>query len=266
MKLGDAITLDPGATCLDALTLVEHVRQWLDSDEIDRRIRVRVLGSRWSDGKTVFIVDKGDGYPTERRFESVPESCVELHSALALSISLAINAVRFDAPLREPPSPSAGLNRVAVAFQWSITTGIVNPAFTDFAPIGPSGRIELGWLKWLDARLGIWTSAAYGQRVISGADFRYNVNLWAIRGDFCYGADAVEWIRARACVGSAYGLLKTQGKNAGGANNGGDSPLSEWRSRLYLARALRLAYGAEHRRRLPLSPLVAAIPGSHSWR
>ncbi len=222
MKLGDAITLDPGATCLDGLRLTEHVRQWLDSDEIDRRIRVRVLGNRRSSNKAVFIVDKGDGYPTERNFESVPESCVELHSALALSIALAIKAVRFDAPLREPPSPSAGLKRVAATFQWSFTTGIVNPAFTAIAPVGPSGRFELGWLRWLDTRLGIMTSAAYGQLLKAGEDWRYDVNLWAIRGDLCYGADPVENLRARACLGAAYGLLKTQGKNVSGPVSGDD--------------------------------------------
>lgn len=211
--LADAISLDPGATCLEGLTLIEHVRQWLESDRIDRRIRVSVMGSTRSKHKAVFIVDKGDGYPTERSFESVPESCIELHSALALSIAMAIKAVRFEAPLREPPGPSAGLRRVAVVGQWYVTTGVVNPAFAAIALAGGSGRFELGWFEWLDTRLGIMTSAAYGQRLQPGEDWRYHVNLWAVRGDLCYGADLIENLRSRACVGSAFGLLKTQGMN-----------------------------------------------------
>jgi hypothetical protein len=229
VALADTISLDPGVTCLEGLMLTEHVRKWLGSDRIDRRVRIRVLGSKRSAIKAVFIVDKGDGYPTERSFESAPESCIELHSALALSIAMAIKAVRFEAPLREPPEPSAGLRRVATAFQWYVTTGVVNPAFSAVAPVGPSGRFELGWLSWLDARLGIMTTSAYGQRVQTGEDWRYDVNLWAVRGDLCYGADPFENLRSRFCLGSAFGLLKTQGKNVNGIERFvGNAQAEDW--------------------------------------
>jgi hypothetical protein len=213
-----AIDVRPGATCLAADKLVRRVERWLNQTKVDARIRVLVRGDESDAYKVAFSIDRGDGQaPAVRRIDDAPADCEQLHSALALSIALAIDASILgggelpddDVLLEEPAQVAAeapGYLRVALGVLGQLSTGLVT---SDLA-FGAAGRLELGFVPWLDLRVGVLFASAGGQRVeaIPGS---YEASIVGGRADVCGAYEPVAVLRLLACGSVVVGQFGTAG-------------------------------------------------------
>jgi hypothetical protein len=221
--LFDAISVDPGASCLDRAKLVKRVARWLQRDLIDARIRVEVRGDPVRKNYVAFSIDRGGGDRSERTIPDAPEDCDQLHSALALSIALAIDAdsanaraaelgsgeLPSDEVLLSKPEPSEPpYFRFAVGAFGHATAGVL----TDTSAAG-SARFELGFVRFLDFRLGALTTQRDGQTLRPAeVDGTFYVNLTLARLDTCAAQVVGESVRMLACVGAIAGALRTRGE------------------------------------------------------
>jgi hypothetical protein len=220
-----AIEVEPGATCLSADKLIRRVERWLNQTKVDARIRVHVRGDDSDPNKVQFSIDRGDGLkPAVRRIDDAPEECEQLHSALALSIALAIDAsivgggsgpieLPDDETLLEeeeeeepaatgaPPYP-----RVALGVFGQLSTGLL----TSDISLGAAGRIELGFVPWLDLRVGALYGAVSGQRV-KAVPGTYSASIVAGRADVCGAYSPADVLRMLICASGVLGQFRTVG-------------------------------------------------------
>lgn len=207
--LSEAITVDPGATCLDGLAVVQHVRKWLDRDEVDQQVHVLVEGDRKVPDKVHFTIDLEDGYPNRSTFESATDTCTEFHSALGLSIAMAINATLVEPPLSDMGLGPAERQRTQFSVQTLGTFGIIN----GFAA-GLSGRFE-SFYEWIALRAGMLFVYADNQDIDQDLQNSFDVILIAGRVDLCGGGEPTSAIRLSACAGVTAGPFSTKGKDGG---------------------------------------------------
>lgn len=221
--LDAAISLDPGATCLERERLVRRIARWMQRDAIDARIRVHVRGGDAPD-EVAFrielvgapVEDDEDAHErAERRIEDAPADCGQLHSALALSIALAIDATLLDddrqalelpenEEIFEPAAPP--YFRFAAALLGSVSSGVL----TDDLGLGAAARVEVGFVPWLDLRLGAAYSYVGDQRV-QAIDGTFDVQLAYGRIDMCAVAGVIDRLRLMGCASGLLGSYRTQG-------------------------------------------------------
>jgi hypothetical protein len=213
-----AIEVEPGATCLAADKLIRRVERWLNQTKVDARIRVHVRGDDSDATEVQFSIDRGDGQPPAvRRIDDAPADCEQLHSALALSIALAIDASILGGEVPEddtwleeeegpPPAEEPAYLRVALGVLGQLSTGLVT---SDLA-LGAAGRLELGFVPWLDLRVGAVFSSAGGQRV-EAVPGTYDASIVAGRLDLCAAYAPAEVLRLLACTSGVIGEFRTSG-------------------------------------------------------
>jgi hypothetical protein len=217
-----AIEVEPGATCLAADKLVRRVERWLNDTKVDARIRVRVIGDESEPFKVSFSIDRGDGHaPAVRRIDDAPADCDQLHSALALSIALAIDAsilggsaAPSDLPddetlvaPKEPPAESEPRYfRLAVAALGQLSTGLL----TSDLGLGAEGRVEVGFVPWLDVRVGA-LFAAVGEQRVAAIPGTFDATIVAGRVDLCGAYSPAEPLRLLACGTGVLGQFRTVG-------------------------------------------------------
>jgi hypothetical protein len=220
--VAEALVLQPGATCLEHDTLAERVGRWLRRDAIDARIRVSVRGDAVAKNRVSFTIERG-AERAERAIADAPIDCDQLHSAIALSIALAIDASlgqgavqetgpelpadeQLLAPVEKAPPPGPPYIRLALGLFAHATSGVLTePSW------GASGRLELGFVPWLDVRLSGF-GAALDKQVLRGADEgSFGVALFAGRLDGCAVVTPTAELRALACLGALGGALHTRG-------------------------------------------------------
>lgn len=234
--IADALSLDPGATCLEHDRLTEQVVSWLERDEIDPRLSVVVEGNPTEAHTLRFTLWAHGEVIAERVFAPGPSRCHDLHSVVGLAIALAVDAtvlesVGISAPEAEaveppPPRPPAeselevvipttppptsdpglgpGLDLTPRPSPWEwrlhggglVTIGAPRP-MGGGAELG----IELGWRDRLDVQLGALVTSAGWQPVEEGT---VDITLMAGRADVCAGF-RVERIRPRFCGGLVAG-------------------------------------------------------------
>jgi hypothetical protein len=215
VALINAITVEPGATCLDGLALVEHVRRWLGKDEVDRRIRISVKGSTESQTEATFFLDKGDGRAASRYFSAGPSDCSDFHSAVGLSIAMAIQAAYLDRQEKSPTASSegaSGIERTALSLFGLRTSGLL----TGLAWGGQLALEAGGWFEWLDFRLGAILTHL-GEQQLDAPELdspqQFDALIAAGRLDLC-GAQTVSGaVRFRSCLGAMLGGFRTRGYN-----------------------------------------------------
>lgn len=219
--LAEAIEVEAGATCLEREKLVGRVARWLERDAVDARIAVEVRGSASDPSAVKFVIHVGEGGRAERRIDDAPLDCDQLHSALALSIALAIDAALMDAErekrqrdslpsdeeLFEPEVPAYFM--LGLGLFGHATSGLL----TDVAP-GASVRIEIGFWPWLELRGGAFGSLIDGQR-LPGLEGDFGVDLIAGRLDTCV-SHGLRQLRLRLCAGGMAGSFRTHGRNFSG--------------------------------------------------
>lgn len=221
IELAEAISVEPGATCLDHDDLVQQVRMWVGRDQIDDRVRIVVRGDAQKTDQVWFGIEHDGELAASRTFDRAPHRCGNLHAAVSLAVAIAIDATILQeiapappaaaqAPAPDPPTPPAGTTappqreptRVGGALEGSILGGMPGR-------IGGGGllAIELGPAPFLDIRLA---GLAAGTRESLAAGSVVLV-LAAARFDLCpvrtFGA-----ARLRLCVGVASGALHARGR------------------------------------------------------
>jgi hypothetical protein len=106
----EALTVEAGASCLDAETLAVHLEQWRGETPIPSGTRVFVHGDDTLATVVHFDVHVGDALAAERRFAEAPKDCADLHAIVSIAIAIALD----DAPARrlvgvvDPPEMKDG--------------------------------------------------------------------------------------------------------------------------------------------------------------
>ncbi|MBA3550279.1 MAG: hypothetical protein H0T76_27705 [Nannocystis sp.] len=230
-ELQEALELRPGATCLSAETLVEHVRSWLGKDEVAVGVRIEVEGDEHASDAAVIIVHTPAGV-IERPFEHGPPGCSDLHAVIGLAIAMAIDAsvlasLGYDviesppaspgvdpelpplqarrkvAPASPPPPPRKARVRAAAALRGGLWLGAL-PGIAG----GGQLQMELGWRPWFELRAGVLGGRGRPQPLGSGT---VELGLVAGRIDACFGVSRRR-LRPRLCVGPTAGVYQALGR------------------------------------------------------
>ncbi len=220
IPLEDALELDANATCLERGMLLERVARWLQRDHVDEGVRVHVRGSANDPQAVSFVIERrtAEGKPerAERTMADAPTDCDQLHSALALSIALAIDANPGEAetPLPDDEALLAGPPEPAYfALGAAIFAHASSGLLTDVAP-ALSFRVQVAFVPWLELRLGGLGSLLGGQTMPSRIGTRiegtFDVGVAAGRLDVC-GVHSLEQLRLLACAGALGGDFATRG-------------------------------------------------------
>jgi hypothetical protein len=227
--LADALTVEPGATCLERESMLEHIRSWRDQDQIDHRIAIRVRGSSDDPHSLGFVVWFGDEVVIERSFDDAPDSCTDLHAVVGLAIAIALDdalpvelgivdpvpveqvrASEGDVPdftdeADETPrhrGPGLALMGAAAAF-----IGV-----TPRASFGGLLSFDIRPLEHFDVRIGALATHLPGFELdATGYEGRVAVTVAAGRVDLCWGTTPRR-VRARICGGAGGGATISAGR------------------------------------------------------
>jgi hypothetical protein len=228
--LAEAIQVNPEASCLDAETLVRRVARWLQRETLDARLTIEVHGGTRTPAEPSFTIDAGDGERAVRKLDDAPADCDQLHSALALSIALAIDATLAERAQKTPPpaatdddellqeKPEPPYLRFAISLFGQAASNLVSS--TGVAPAA-SLRLELGLVRFLDLRVGALGSRVGGQEFGSTSG-SFTVDLIAGRLEAC-PVLALRQLRVLGCVGTVLGSFRTIGR---GFSGGGAGPVA----------------------------------------
>jgi hypothetical protein len=228
--LADALTVEPGTTCLEREALLADIRSWRDDDQIDQRIAIRVRGSSDDPHSLAFAVWFGDELVIERSFDQAPESCTDLHAVVALAIAIALDdALPVELGIVDPPpepveqvdagtgdvpdftdEPDPKPRRRGPAFAVTIAPA----AFVGVAPrasFGGLASFDIRPLEHFDVRLGVLaTHLPRFELDALGYEGRVGVTVAAGRVDLCWGTSPRR-VRARLCAGVAGGATVSAG-------------------------------------------------------
>jgi hypothetical protein len=223
----DALDLQRGATCLDAETLADRVRAWLESDTVAPGLTIEVRGSLESPRIVEFWTLRAGRPVAYRRFGPGPERCDHLHEALGLAIAMAVRASLVDelaAQVAEARAHAARGNGAPGSLPWSAALDALGTL--DVLPggsFGISGRIERALTPAFGVRLGVVGLAAPGE-TFNGLSGHFDAWIAAAQLDLCAALDLSPHLRARACMGIMGGLVAAQGH----AFSPSEAALSRW--------------------------------------
>jgi len=215
--VAEAVTLEPGATCLEAERLTRRIARWLERDQIEQSIRVHVRGDERDSQAVRFSIEAAGGRRAERNLLDAPEDCAQMHAAVALSVAMAIDATLTDAAAEavelpedeelveptEPPEPP--YHRGAIALLGQLGSGVL-PGLSPGAAI----RWESGFMPWLDLRVGAF-GTHLDEASVGAAPGSFASDVIAGRADVCAVA-ALQRLRLLGCAGAAAGRFRTVGR------------------------------------------------------
>lgn len=251
-----ALEVRPGATCLSAETLVEHVRSWLGKDEVGIDVRVEVAGDEQASDAAVITVHTPAGV-IERPFEHGPPGCSDMHAVIGLAIAMAIDASVLASLGYEviegsqPPSPALDSERPPLQARRAASAPAPAPPrrarlraiaaargglwFGTLPGIAGGGQlhVELGWRPWFELRAGVLGGGGGPQPLGSGT---VQLGLVAGRLDACFGV-LRRRLRPRLCLGPTAGGFQALGR---GFAEGTSAAISPWAAAM-LALELRIA-------------------------
>jgi hypothetical protein len=229
--LTDAITVDAGATCLDATALIEHVETWLESATVDAELSVVVRGSTDRPRVVEFQTLRAGHVIAARRFDPGPERCDHLHAALGLAIAMAIKAslveeiagtsVTPPAPVVAQPTPppatpnharrdAANPTELSDARSWAVGADALAAIATLPEPaFGLDARVERALGSFFRVRVALLGLASLGEPFQRTG--RFDALLLAPRIDVCAAVDPSSRVRVRGCMGTALGAIHARG-------------------------------------------------------
>jgi hypothetical protein len=215
--LHDAIHVEPGATCLDAATLIEQVRSWVGADSVDDRVVIEVRGSADQPRVAGFRMVRDGHAVAVRTFDPGPSRCEQLHAVLGLAIAMALKASLIEevAPTTAPsvaaPPPSVPIAAGSGPFPWAVAANaLLALAVLPDPGFGVDARIERRLSPTFRARLGVLAVLASGE-TFDGVPGHFDEWLLAPRLDLCAELEVTRRVRGRGCMGMSVGGLRAQG-------------------------------------------------------
>lgn len=212
------VSVASGATCLDRDRLIDRVARWLQRTTIEAPLRVVVRGDSELPTRVFFSVVREPGESAERRLDNAPSDCDQMHSAVALSIALAIEAT-LQHPLtaagelpqaadkapgwqRPPPARHAHLE---LAVLGGASIGVLTaPAF------GGAPRLSVSPLSWLEISIVGLVTHVTGEKVdLVAGSFTETVIAGGV--DACFGGETVQAVGFFMCVGGRGGTFRSSG-------------------------------------------------------
>jgi hypothetical protein len=205
--LGQALHVEPGATCITAPALAEHARAWLGSDQVDADLWVEVRGSEDDPRVASFTMGRGAQVLARRRFEPGPDRCEDLHAALGLAIALAIRVSLLD-DFKAPVPPAAPARREP----WTVAGDVVGSwGLLPGSAFGAGVWAGRALPPNFEVRLGVEGQGARNKTFAQVAG-EFDAALLAATLAACvtFGVDGP--VHGRACTGFDAGGIFAQGK------------------------------------------------------
>ncbi len=234
--VADALSVEPGATCLEHDRLTEQVVTWLERDELDPRLTIVVEGDPVEVRTLRFTLEDRGQAIAERSFAPGPSSCDDLHAVVALAIALAVDATVLESvgiapppqivpePEPEPTTPpepelvpaepvarGPSLDLTPRPPPWALRAvgrGLLTVGLPPTLGGGGQLGIEAGWRELVDLHVGAFASSAGSQPVDQAT---LSITLLAARADTCVGP-MLGRVRPRACVGALAGSAFARGR------------------------------------------------------
>jgi hypothetical protein len=230
--LQNIVSVAPGATCLDRDRLIDRVARWLQRTTIEAPLRVVVRGDLQLPTRVFFSVVREPGDSAERRLDNAPSDCDQMHSAVALSIALAIEATLQHQPTAAgeiPPErvkgpgwqrpPPVRHPHLELAVLGGASVGVLTaPA------LGGSSRLSISPLSWLEISIAGLATHVTGENIdqIAGS---FAETVLAAGLDACFGGETVQGVGFFMCVGGRGGTFRSAGD---GFNMRNHTRTSEW--------------------------------------
>ena len=204
--LEDAVRVEPGASCLQADVLVDHIASWLGTDFIESSLTIDVRGSPHFARQVRFEVLRGSESLAERRFEPGPARCDNLHAALGLAIALAIKASLLDTIIPEAAGGGARIVRPWALGLEALVGYEMLPGFN----LGGSLRLSRALSRDVSLRAAVL--GAFGPH--GSIDVGY-VESWFAAGEIDVCPALIGWRTGNifACVGVAAGMVQAHGED-----------------------------------------------------
>jgi hypothetical protein len=213
--------LDSGATCLEREKLITRIVRWRETEDVDPSLQVQVWGDPKVPTRVFFSVARAGIDPAERTLANAPSDCDELHSAVALSIALAIDslfAAQGPTPLtaaiealEAKSSAHEPTEKAVYARYWEL--GLLVGATLSIVPgmgLAALPRVQLTLLPWLS--LGAEGVVTRAERLTLGAGpGSYDATVLAAGVDACAGGETAERMSFYVCLGGRGGGFSTQG-------------------------------------------------------
>lgn len=212
------VSVAPGATCLVRERLINRVARWLQRTTIEAPLRVVVRGDAVLPTRVFFSVVREPGDSAERRLDNAPSDCDQMHSAVALSIALAIEATLQHpltasgevpaAPIKAPGwqrPPPIRHPHLELAVLGGATIGVLTaPA------LGGSSRMSISPLSWLEISIAGLATHVTGETIdqIAGS---FSETVFAVGLDACFGGQTVQGVGFFMCVGGRAGAFRSAG-------------------------------------------------------
>lgn len=219
----ELLSVSAGATCLEPERLLARITRWREGASADPSVRVRVRGDSQVSTRVYFSVWRAGSEPTERILENVPTDCDQLHSAVALSIALAIDAL-FSTERGQPlpaADPLPQIKREADSsserFAFSLELGLLIGASVGVVPnMAPAAlpRVQLSATRWLAFALEGVGTYANDVSFTSGTGV-VNTRVLGVGGDACVGGETVERMSFVMCAGVRGGMFVAKGDRLG---------------------------------------------------
>jgi hypothetical protein len=231
IALDEIVSVDPGATCLDRARLIERVARWLQRTEIGVPLRVQVRGDAELPTRVFFSVKTEPGESAERRLDNAPSDCDQLHSAVALSIALAIEATlqhpSGSGELPEVPDSPPGWQRKPpdrpIHLELAVLGGASVGVLTG-ASVAGSPRLGISPFSWLELSIAGLATHLSGETVAQVAG-SFESTLLAGGLDACFGGETTQGVGFFMCFGGRLGSFRSQGANF---NHGNLTSFAPW--------------------------------------
>lgn len=215
----DIVTVEPGATCLEHARLVQRVGRWLQRTEVEAPLRVHVRGDASVASRVFFSVSSSPGESAERRLDNVPSDCDQQHSAVALSIALAIEATLQQGELAKAPPPLAPKSAdeepaAPMHLELALLGGTGVNVLTD-ASWAVTPRLSFSPWPWFQIAVAGLGAFLEDQPIDDGVSGTYSTALWALGLDLCVGGETTQRLGFYMCAGARGGPFQSQGSGIG---------------------------------------------------
>jgi hypothetical protein len=199
--LDATLRVEPGATCVSEGSLRAQIVSWLGGTRVGAGMAIEVRGSASDPREIGFVLREGARTLASREFAPGPSACAQLETSLALAIALALKA----SLLRElePARPS-----------WRVGVATQAVALLGFAPRGAFGgqaTVDVALAHWLWTRAGL-TYAAAGDNALPRGQGRFDLQVFALRGELCGAPLRQPRWSLFACAGARVGGLWARGQ------------------------------------------------------